>query len=342
MLKDRIVSFCLSRIDVDSFSALLDSNLLFRLPYKYFSQKLINYKFPAHLFLEVTNACNLNCQMCARNTIKRETGYMDFGLFKKIIDQSALFGPRSFCLHIFGEPLLAPRITEMIKYLKDKNKKNTILLTTNGVLLNEDLAGEIIDLGVDRLVVSIIAAKPETYTGLTQADHLARVENNVINLLKMKKAKRKNTPRVYVRMLKNEKTAGEAELFIKKWSRQDVVIDVREAHNYAGKIKNNPFKKGNSNRYPCYHLWFSPGISFDGDVSICCCDWNREAVVGNVNTETLSNIWGNHKLNLYRQYHLRGEYDKTQLCGKCNVWTTYPDIFFKWQKHPRQLILPEG
>ena len=38
---------------------------------------------------EVTNSCNLKCKMCpVNNGMKREKGFMDFNLFKKVLDEN--------------------------------------------------------------------------------------------------------------------------------------------------------------------------------------------------------------------------------------------------------------
>lgn len=332
MHKNKIVASFLSRINVNTFSRFVESVPLLRLPYKVISQRLIDPRFPQHIFLESTNACNLKCCVCPRTTSSRDIGCMDFFLFKKIVDEASVFGSRSFCLHIFGEPLLAPDLIKMIKYIKDKDGKNVILLTTNGVLLTQELSNKIIESGVDRLIVSVLAANDRTYKSLTQLDYLKKVEDNVENFLSLKRQKRKNKPIVYVRMLKNENTNDEVKLFITKWSARNVMIDIREAHNYAGKVATNTFKKKTTRRYPCYHLWFSPAVNFDGEVSICCCDWKREAVLGDVRKNTLSDIWQSGLIKKYRRFHLEGDYSKIPLCARCDVWATYPDIFFEFQK----------
>ena len=50
-------------------------------------------EFPVHLGIEPTNACNLNCVFCARHEAKYgEYGYMDFEVYKKIIDEGSKYG----------------------------------------------------------------------------------------------------------------------------------------------------------------------------------------------------------------------------------------------------------
>ena len=50
------------------------------------NKTVINAK-PIELILEITNACNLSCIMCPRVNMQRKVGYMDFELFKSIINQ---------------------------------------------------------------------------------------------------------------------------------------------------------------------------------------------------------------------------------------------------------------
>ena len=47
----------------------------------------------------------------------------------------------------------------------------------------------------------------------------------------------------------------------------------------------------------------------------------------------MSEIWQGDKLKEYRKYHLRGEYHKIPVYKNCDIWKTYPDIFFNWQKN---------
>ena len=98
--------------------------------YKWLAQRWIDYEYPRHIFIELTSSCNLSCPHCPRPRISRELPYR---LFEKIVDEASLHGHRSFSLHLFGEPLLYPRIIDCIRTLKERG--HTVILTTNGVLL---------------------------------------------------------------------------------------------------------------------------------------------------------------------------------------------------------------
>ena len=51
------------------------------------------------------------------------------------MEEASLFGHRSFSLHLFGEPLLYPRIDDCIEYIKRRG--HAVILTTNGLLLEK-------------------------------------------------------------------------------------------------------------------------------------------------------------------------------------------------------------
>ncbi|MFH0906930.1 MAG: radical SAM/SPASM domain-containing protein [bacterium] len=335
MFKDKIASFLLAKFNLNNLSDLVGRYSLLKIPYKFFSQRMISYDFPLHIFAETTSACNLKCKICPRTKGNTLIGNMDFELFKRIVDEANSYGPRTFSLHLFGEPLLAPNFSKMIKYIKQTNKANTIILTTNGTLLNEKIAKDIIEAPVDKITISFTSATKDNYEKITSFNKLETFEKNILNLIKLKKSKKATKPCIYVRMIVNKNNKNEEKLFKNKWKNQPLIVEARPAHNYGGYTPEASFRKDiikKTKRYPCYHLWLSPAIHWNGDVSVCCDDWGRKALLGNIKNQTIHQIWNSEKIKRYRQYHLKGLYEKVPLCGKCDVWTMYEDIFFDWQK----------
>jgi len=331
MFKDKIVSFILAKLNVGNFSDLVSRNPLLKIPYKFFSQRMISYDFPRHISIEATSFCNLKCKICPRTGKRNLLGHIDFELFKKIIDEANNYGSRSFCLHGFGEPLLAPNFPKMAKYIKQVNKNNAILLATNGTMLNQKIAQALIEAPIDKVSISFLSTKKNNYQRLTGLDKLETVEKNILNLIELKKIKKAIKPNIYLRMILNEDNKNEEELFKNKWKNKPVILEIRQAHNCAGNKPDVSLIK-KTKKYPCYHLWFSPAIYWNGDISICCGDWNKKALLGNIKNQTMYQIWNSEKIKQYRQYHLKGLYGKMPLCAKCDIWTIYEDIFFNWQK----------
>ena len=294
------------------FSATKITNIIRKLPspiYKFLAQSWIDKNFPRHIFVETTARCNLSCSYCPREKINQD---MDFRLFKQIVDEGSQYGPRSWSAHLFGEPLLYPHILEAIAYLKKKNRRHTILLTTNGTLLNR-FANEIRRLNVDRIIWSYRANN---------------FDNNSIRLLK---------ERGLIRLLIEETPPEEFERW-KTFPR----VEVKSLHNYGGHIDLSKWgiKSGNDTltRWPCYHLWFAPAVRWNGDILMCCNIPDGRETLGKYPQDSLSEVWNGKKLNSIREAHLKAEYNG--VCKGCDSWKAYPDIWFGYQKclkHSKQL-----
>ena len=82
------------------------------------------------VYIEITNACNLNCSFCIKNS--RKITYMSFDSYKKIIDKIKGY-TREIYFHILGEPLMHPDVLEFIRYANDNDL--LVNITTNGYLI---------------------------------------------------------------------------------------------------------------------------------------------------------------------------------------------------------------
>lgn len=216
---------------------------------------------------------------------------MDFGLFCKIIDEASEYGARSFSLHLFGEPLLYPRIINACSYIKRKNKGHIILFTTNGTKL-EAFYDDLRRIGIDKVFWSW------------------RTEVKWSEAFKERLRKWKAFT---VRLIEGTYPEGVGD----QWPR----VEGRRMHNYGGNIKTKEIVTGQ--RWPCYHLWLAPAVAWNGNFLMCCSDPHQKEVFGNVAKETVSEAW--QRLERVRQSHLKGEY--SGICKECDVWKAYPNIW---------------
>lgn len=266
------------------------------------AQAYIDKEFPRHIFLETTSACNLKCEYCPR---EQRSNHLDFNLFRKIIDECGHYGPRSFSLHLFGEPLLYPSIIEAIRYIKAKNKRHTVLLTTNGTLLNK-FADELVAVGVDKIIWSW---RRNNFTPRT-IEVLKRIG--------------------LIRLLIEETPKEEFEV----WSKFPEV-EIKHLHNYGGNIDTSKWHNEKvPARHPCYHLWLAPAIRWNGEIVECCnLPESGKDVLGIYGETTLAKVWAGPKLKALRDAHLSGVYPG--VCNGCNSWQAYPSMHFPWQLHSR-------
>ncbi|OGO60938.1 MAG: hypothetical protein A2029_00120 [Chloroflexi bacterium RBG_19FT_COMBO_47_9] len=104
----------------------------------------------ARVYLEPTNRCNLECRTCIRNVWDEPLGMMEWEIYEQILDGIHAFTPMpTVFLGGFGEPLIHPKIIEMIRGVKESG--GSVELITNGILLTEDVSAQLIEIGLDIL-----------------------------------------------------------------------------------------------------------------------------------------------------------------------------------------------
>ena len=136
------------------------------------------------LYIEPTTACNLQCSTCIRNVWDDPIAAMKQETFEHIVASlSSLPDLKRVIFTGFGEPLTHPRILDMIAAIRERDIAVTV--GSNGLLLTPQMTRELVQLGVDRLVVSVDGVKPETYEEVRGAD-LGKVLENLHRLNEIK------------------------------------------------------------------------------------------------------------------------------------------------------------
>ncbi len=60
-------------------------------------------------------------------------------------------------------------------------------------------------------------------------------------------------------------------------------------------------------------------VLYNGDVIICCHDWRRTVVLGNLNEQGLAEIWNSRRfVDVIRQYQA-GDFTNCAICRTCSV-----------------------
>ena len=92
-----------------------------RIRFQIYPKVLLSASFPTHLEVEAASKCQMKCPMCWTTYMKEDVkGIMKMNLYKKIVDEAAANNTFSIKLSWRGEPMLHPKLMEMIKYAKDK------------------------------------------------------------------------------------------------------------------------------------------------------------------------------------------------------------------------------
>ncbi len=130
-----------------------------------------------YLRLSVTDRCNLRCCYCMpRGLESRKVTMAEILSYEELLraaEAAAALGIRRFKI-TGGEPLCRRGCTDFIGRLKQLPGVEQVTLTTNGVLLAEELP-QLLSAGLDAVNISLDSLNPQTYAAITGYDVLPQV-----------------------------------------------------------------------------------------------------------------------------------------------------------------------
>lgn len=156
-------------------------------------------KAPATLTLDISSTCNLKCGMCSLNKWQSSKNLMQMETFNKLLPIFPKVKAVGFTCS--GEPLMNKNIVEMVRAIKEVSHNTTLVgFNTNAMLLNERIAGELIDANLDMLEFSVDGATKKTYESIRVGAKFDTVIKNIRNLIETKKRLGKKNLNLSIRM----------------------------------------------------------------------------------------------------------------------------------------------
>lgn len=274
--------------------------------------------FPLHVDIESTNRCNLRCSMCTIDFDNMRQGDMDMGIFEKIIKEGGANHLPSIKLNMRGEPTLNQNLVEMVRLAKQAGILE-VQFNTNGVAANERLAQGLIEAGLDRIKFSIDAATLQTYESIRSTSY-ERVVNNVRNFVRIRDESAKVRPVVQVQMVYMIDNKDEVVKYVQLW--QNIVNRIGfDTYRSKDKVLEDGRRVEPLPRrtVPCAQLWQRLGVTFDGNIVMCCGDHKVINPLGNIKTTTLKEAWHSDLINKYRRLHLEDRSQEIKACSICEV-----------------------
>lgn len=262
--------------------------------------------------------CNLSCPKCythgenSPTSNERKSGVMDYEKFISLCEELSVFSPR-VTPQTWDEPLLTPNLFKYLKILKDF--KLTVTMDTNGILLSKKVAKQLVDLQIDSVFISLDAVTTETYLKVRGKDTLALIEKNVLGLIEARGSSL--LPRIGVSFVVEDNNEHEELLFCEKWKGVADVVRVNKEFSSERQVKTDSLVE----RTPCWSLYDSMMVNFDGSVSLCCVDTHSEVEIGNVFEEKILDIWQRGSFSKIRKIHEEARYSEVSICSTCNLWS---------------------
>jgi len=313
-------------------------------------QELLPIRTPISAHIDVSSVCNYKCSFCFQadapgmKAVGLKRGFMSADMFKKIVDELCEFPEKIKKIKIgnHGEPTLNPDVVQMVEYASKRACAEIVEMFTNGSKLEPKLNQGLVDAGLQRINVSLEGLSDQRYyevAGVRQ--DFQSIVAGVKDLYERKKAANSDL-KIYVKIadhahaLKKDSTEifvlSESEkeyfhntfgpicdeIFVEKvvpqWAETQLnkQNEVEDTGMYGQKI-NNSWKE------VCPFVFMYLHFNCDGTVSPCTLDWPRKVVVGNVNKNTVGEIWNGKSLKELQVAMLSGKRKCIDFCGACSA-----------------------
>jgi MoaA/NifB/PqqE/SkfB family radical SAM enzyme len=295
--------------------SLAKTPLLFYPYYRY------HLPWPSVILIENTNCCNAQCVMCPRETLTRKRGFMEFGLFEKIIREVSRASRTPVVhLHGFGEPLLDESLPERILLAKTCGIKHTYLVT-NASLLFPETSRKIINAGLDTMKISFYGTDEESYRATMRRLDFKVALHNIREFVRIRKELKKRTPKLILQYLPQEAHEAKTKEFQSLWRS---ILDKRAGdclnrialHNYGGGRTYN--RVGERIMSVCFYPWTALSVLCDGRAVTCCVDYNGVQGVGDLNFQSVMEIWNGSVLSAIRRNFGKLDYSGFPTCLCCD------------------------
>lgn len=235
-------------------------------------------------------------------------------LFRKIIAEAVELGITQVMLFLNGEPLLFPKLFDWLQLLREHQRVTTIF--TNGEQLDSEKGNQLLDFSdvIQTIVFSLGGVDERSYKEVMDLDYNT-VRNNIIGFLDMNNG---NIP-VEAHVPLMSKTAPFMDIWLAVWG-ELMPAAPTAMYNFAGSIKDDMEHREDAlhSRQACPRLHHAT-VLWDGRVSLCCMDAEGQVILGDLNEQTIMEVFNSEKALYYRLMHAAERFDELELCKDCNM-----------------------
>lgn len=277
---------------------------------------------PVSIVIDTTLLCNNNCYFCWRKNkpeyLKKiskkykKSMTMPFSTYKKIIDDIAKYD----CARILslcgpmGEPMMNKNIVKFYSYAYKTGHFNELTANTNGLALDKHNIKELLN-SLTELSISVDSINPDTYEKIHgNGETLPTVINNIKKCIEIKK-KYNCKAKIVCRFTENDLNKGEFPEFKEFFKNLGVdSINYTHVHAFAGIMEDMISKETAKD---CCHIDKTINFNFLGDMTTCCINWQLSPTFGNIENNTIEQMWNNEAMQKWKKERLQ-----TIPCSQCS------------------------
>jgi sulfatase maturation enzyme AslB (radical SAM superfamily) len=281
--------------------------------------------------LEFNSSCNLRCQFCALDFDKPRQ-VMSAEVLQKVLFELEtdvrLVNIQRINLYNGGETLLHPDRLAMLNLIgaaKQKARSENhrfpeVHLLTNGMLLREKLALQIIETGaLDVIQFSLDGGTPERFESLRVNAKWQVFFQNVKNLHRLI-----HETGAMIQM-KSITIVEEPHPLNESWMHPEFRellglmdhFELRRLHDWGGEVEIGGNQSKRVNKKGCSLLMHQMVVLPNGDVTVCCNDLNSKGVIGSMLQQSLYDVYTSEARMEYVVKLNQGKKAELPLCAHC-------------------------
>ena len=292
---------------------------------------------PISLSIEPTTACNLGCPECPSGLkqFSRDTGNLKAENFNRWLNQ---LSPTLSYLNFYfqGEPFIH---NDILQFISKASQVGIYTSTsTNAHFITEKRATEIVQSGLDRILISIDGTTQEVYEQYRVHGSLQKVLDGTKHLVEARKNLNSKTPHIIFQFLvvrPNEHQIEEAKQLANEYKVDEIRFKTAQVYDYENgnpliptiekysrykRLSNGKFIVKSSLDNHCWRMWSGAVVTWDGKVVPCCFDKDATHEMGNLAKEDFNSIWKGKAYAMFRNQLLKGR-KEIDICKNCSEGT---------------------
>lgn len=285
---------------------------------------------PLYLDVELTNLCNFRCCFCPTGTkaMQRMRGQMSDEVVDAIVENVKKYNIAGVRFIRWGEPTMHPKYIDILDKVKQAGA--LIHINTNGSLLDEEQINRLMEIHLDSIKFSFQGADEGTYNEMREGgDYL-----KLLNIVRKFHSIRGNNDYPYIQI--STTLTGETVEQIENFKND--VGDYCDYYN-VGYTKLNHLNVDSMSiseeekekirrlqehetinhtyREVCNEAFDKLSINWNGDVTLCCSDYDNFMIVGNILDNDIKEIFNSRATKVYREAIVNKQYGKIKCCSDC-------------------------
>lgn len=299
-------------------------------------------KFPERINLCLSLRCPANCVFCPDRAPQIHPKTMPMALIHKVLQEAADHAFKgSFSLSENGEALTHPQFLDIVREIRNRFPRNDIILFSNMILMDESRARALLDHGLTELHFNLDGATEPTYEYVKRHKKYSLVRHHIAQFGTLRN-EMKSACRIHVYFITAKQFAEEIEgkegLFGDDGQAiihamapilraGDTIQQLAIAlHKYQSFLNHKKSELCDQFDRVLREIFIAP----NGQTYICCFDFGNSSVLGNINENTIAEVWSSRlRERVVRNIYLMRYEESFDVCKSCPpvFWGPNADVY---------------